>query len=318
MPDATLIEYVADGQNRRIGRKVNGVFTQRFLYQSQLAPVAELDGTGAVVSRFVYGTRVNVPDYMVRGGVTYRIVTDHLGSVRLVINMGTGAVVQQVSYDEFGRETANTNSGFQPFGYAGGLSDPATTLLRFGARDYEPASGRWTAKDPIGFGGGSSNLFGYTGNDPVNFVDPTGKIIFLPILAAAGVGCATGLITDFLAQALEGAACWDVGRSITACVVDAVLGAATAGLDQMVAAVRLARATARSAEVAPTVYRQGTFADEATDWSGNYVKGKQWATENPLTTPDYAKKYGLPAENTGRDWVVSGRVQVSLADLVDA
>lgn len=57
-----------------------------------------------------------------------------------------------------------------------------------------------------------------------------------------------------------------------------------------------------------TVFRQGTFADDAVGWEGNYVKGRQWATDNPLTTPDYAKRYGLPTENTGNpDWVVGGR-----------
>jgi hypothetical protein len=59
-----------------------------------------------------------------------------------------------------------------------------------------------------------------------------------------------------------------------------------------------------------TVFRQGTFPDPATGWKGNYVKGQQWATDNPLTTPDYAQKYGLPSENTGKpDWVVGGQVE---------
>lgn len=59
-----------------------------------------------------------------------------------------------------------------------------------------------------------------------------------------------------------------------------------------------------------TVYRQGTFADESIGWKGNHIKGRQWATDNPLTTPDFAQKYGLPAENTGTpDWVVGGRTQ---------
>ena len=56
-----------------------------------------------------------------------------------------------------------------------------------------------------------------------------------------------------------------------------------------------------------TVYRQGTFSDESIGWKGNYVKGRQWAKENPITTKNYPKKYGLPAENTGKpDWVVGG------------
>jgi hypothetical protein len=46
--------------------------------------------------------------------------------------------------------------------------------VRFGARDYDPETGRWTAKDPILFGGGDTNLYGYVLNDPVNFTDRSG------------------------------------------------------------------------------------------------------------------------------------------------
>jgi len=46
--------------------------------------------------------------------------------------------------------------------------------VRFGARDYDPETGRWTAKDPIGFSGGSAGLYNYVGNDPINGVDPSG------------------------------------------------------------------------------------------------------------------------------------------------
>ena len=172
----TQIAYVIDGQNRRIGKKVNGVLTQGFLYGSQLRPAAELDGSGAVVSRFVYGTRINVPDYMVKGGVTYRLLTDHLGSVRLVVNTTTGAIAQRIDYDEFGQVTQDTNPGFQPFGFAGGLYDPDTKLVRFGARDYDAFTGRWTTKDPIGFAGGRLSFYEYVGNRPLSRTDPFGLI----------------------------------------------------------------------------------------------------------------------------------------------
>jgi RHS repeat-associated protein len=141
---------------------------------------AELDGAGNVVSRFVYGTRVNVPEYLVRHpGVagqeaTYRLVTDHLGSPRLVINTSDGTVVQRMDYDEFGRVLVDTNPGFQPFGFAGGLYDRDTGLVRFGARDYDAMTGRWTAKDPIGFRGGDTNQYAYVGGDPINLIDPNG------------------------------------------------------------------------------------------------------------------------------------------------
>ena len=61
-----------------------------------------------------------------------------------------------------------------PFGFAGGLYDADTKLTRFGYRDYDAYTGKWTAKDPIGFSGGDSNLYGYVLGDPVGFVDPMG------------------------------------------------------------------------------------------------------------------------------------------------
>lgn len=175
LPDGTDIEYVIDGRNRRIGKKVNGNLVQGFLYGSQLEPIAELDGNNNVVSRFVYASKAHVPDYMIKGGATYRIISDHLGSPRVVVNIGTGQVIQAILYDEFGNVISDSNPGFQPFGFAGGLYDPHTKLTRFGARDYDAETGRWTAKDPIGFAGGDTNLFGYVLADPVNNVDINGK-----------------------------------------------------------------------------------------------------------------------------------------------
>jgi RHS repeat-associated protein len=79
-----------------------------------------------------------------------------------------------MDYDEWGRVTFDSNPGFQPFGFAGGLYDRDTGLVRFGARDYDPETGRWTAKDPILFAGGDANLYGYVKNDPVNWIDSSG------------------------------------------------------------------------------------------------------------------------------------------------
>ena len=163
-----------DGRNRRIGKKIDGVLVRGFLYRDQLRPVAEVDASGTVTERFVYGTQGNVPAYLVKDGRTYGIVSDLRGSVRLVVDVDTGDVVQRMDYDEFGRVITDTNPGFQPFGFAGGLYDRDTGLVRFGARDYDPEVGRWTAKDPILFAGGDTNLYGYTLNDPVNGVDPLG------------------------------------------------------------------------------------------------------------------------------------------------
>jgi RHS repeat-associated protein len=173
LTNGVRIEYLVDATGRRLGRKVGGTLTRGWLYQDGLKPVAELDGAGNVVSRFVYGGKANVPEYVVKNGTEYRLITDQLGSVRLVVNAADGSLAQRLDYDEFGRVLNDSNPGFQPFGYAGGLYDPDTGLVRFGARDYDADAGRWMSMDPIGFGGGD-NWYAYCGNEPVNFIDSLG------------------------------------------------------------------------------------------------------------------------------------------------
>jgi RHS repeat-associated protein len=174
LPNGNLVEYVVDGQNRRVGKKINGAWLQKFLSLNDFKPIAELDGGNNIVSLFIYGTQSIVPDYMVKGGITYRFITDGLGSPRLVVDVATGNVIQRMDYDEFGKVILDTNPGFQPFGFAGGLYDQATGLVRFGARDYDADTGRWTAKDPVSFGTSDTNLYDYTVNDPINWIDPQG------------------------------------------------------------------------------------------------------------------------------------------------
>ena len=103
------------------------------------------------------------------------MVVDHLGSVRLVVDVETGDVAQRLDYDALGRVTLNTNPGFQPFGFAGGMYDVDTELVRFGARDYDASTGRWTTKDPMGIRASVTNLYTYALNDPISVKDPLGR-----------------------------------------------------------------------------------------------------------------------------------------------
>ncbi len=134
-----------------------------------------MDSANNVVARYVYGNKANVPEYIVKGDTTYKVISDHLGSVRMLVNTSNGNIAQQINYDAFGNVTyAQNETEFFDFTFASGLYDNDTKLIRFGARDYNPTLGRWISKDPIGFGGGVSNLYEYCVNDPVNFVDPKG------------------------------------------------------------------------------------------------------------------------------------------------
>jgi RHS repeat-associated protein len=114
---------------------------------------------------------------MVAGGQTYRLIKDHLGSVRLVVDQVTGAVAQELMYDTWGRVIVDTNPGFQPFGFAGGLYDPETRLVRFGARDYDAQFGRWSGADQPRVLELETNRYLYAIGDPLNNRDPMGEMI---------------------------------------------------------------------------------------------------------------------------------------------
>jgi RHS repeat-associated protein len=171
-PDVT---YAIDALDRPVVRRRGSDVTARWVWSAeQNGPLAEFDADGDLRSRFVYGTAAWVPDYLVRGGHTYRIVRDRSDSVRAVVEATTGDVVQRLEYDPFGRVLEDTNPGFQPFGYAGGLYDHDTGLTLFGARWYDASVGRWTSSDPASYQGGDTNLYAYALGDPINGIDPSG------------------------------------------------------------------------------------------------------------------------------------------------
>ena len=103
-----MIECAVDGQNRRIGKKVNGTLVQGFLY-------------------------------------TYRIVSDHLGSVRWVMNTADGSIAQRIDCDAFGDILLDINPGFQPFGFA-----EITGMVVGQAHDIEAGGRRPAAGLPSG------------------------------------------------------------------------------------------------------------------------------------------------------------------------
>ena len=111
----------------------------------------------------------------------------------------------------------DTNPGFQPFGFAGGLYDADTDLVRFGLRDYLPLTGQWTARDPAGFQGAQFSLYSYLGNDPVNSMDPLWSGL-LEGLASAGtiVGGGILLFVTLPAVTVSGTAIAGIGGAIVA------------------------------------------------------------------------------------------------------
>jgi RHS repeat-associated protein len=173
LPDGKRIEYVCDPLGRRIAKRVNGTVTEKYLWQGTTRLLAVCDGAGSLRMRFEY-VDDRLPVAVTAGGVSYYLGYDQVGSLIAVAD-GSGRVVKRISYDSFGNILEDTQPSFAlPFGFAGGLHDRDTGLVRFGFRDYDPEVGRWTAKDPIGFAGGDTDLYGYVLSSPTNYIDPYG------------------------------------------------------------------------------------------------------------------------------------------------
>lgn len=119
--------------------------------------------------------------------------TDLLGSP-VAGTDATGQVVWKETYLPFGeRLQAQGNRT----GFTGKLQDADTGLQYFGAREYDPAIGRFLSQDPIGFVGsnpGSFNRYGYVNNNPTKYVDPDGQYLDLAVeVVSIGVGVGMGV-----------------------------------------------------------------------------------------------------------------------------
>jgi RHS repeat-associated protein len=184
----TTATYTYDGLRRRTARTQGGQ-TEAYLYGDPANPfrithVRAADGAVTTLRYDDGGLLVALE----RGGERFAVATDQVGSPRLVI-APDGTVAKRIAYDAYGVPTIELGAAFDlPIGFAGGLLDPLTGLVRFGLRDYDPAAGRWTSRDPAGYQGGQLNLYAYVDGDPVGLRDASGLGVVVGSSLFAGIG----------------------------------------------------------------------------------------------------------------------------------
>lgn len=229
LPGGGVAEYQYDVVGRRIGKTVDGQVTY-FIYDGENI-LLETDAAGVVTARYDYGPGRDRPLVQSRGAQSFFYHADHRGSVRRITD-GSGFVVNAYSYDAYGNIESAVEGIPNDFTFTGRERDSETGLYFYRARYYDPATGRFLTKDPLGFASGDGNLFRYAGNNPINRVDPSGRIVIAlgPLLPAIGAGFAAAV--EFVASV--GAVDLVVTAALATAVVlqgERVLEQATAGDD---------------------------------------------------------------------------------------
>jgi RHS repeat-associated protein len=172
--DSHTIEYLYDAQDKRVGKKIDGIKIERYIYDGEdIALVVTVQGT--LIERYLYGDSTDNVLAVERDGTISWSLADRQGSIVDLVDEG-GTVLNHFVYDSFGSRTAATGVEFR-YGYTGRELDRETGLYYYRARYYEPTTGRFISEDPMGFGAGDTNLYRYVGNNATNFTDPTGMTI---------------------------------------------------------------------------------------------------------------------------------------------
>ncbi len=206
-----LGDYLYDALNRRIA--VITPSETLWTYYSKVHPFVEyLDSDTVPFRTYLYADQYDELIAMHQQGEgTLWAVTDHLGTVHQWLDK-SGNVVGTYQYDTFGNILTTTGIAqtlkLVPT-FTGRPWDAETGLYYYRTRHYDPALGRFTSEDTIGFVGGDPNLYRYVQNKPLGFSDPTGmtSAVEYAVLITKEIGksCKFAIPIHTLFQAIKNA-----------------------------------------------------------------------------------------------------------------
>lgn len=175
--------YRYDGLGRRIEKVANGQ-TKRYIYDGEDI-LLEYDGSNVLQARYTHGPGIDEPIAVTKGGSTFFYHQDGLGSVTDLTD-SAGATAKSYSYDAYGNIVDQTGAVDQSYTYTGREFDSESGLYYLRARYYDPTTGRFLQKDPIGFNGGDFTLYAYARGNASNRSDPFG--LAPPPIMPTGIG----------------------------------------------------------------------------------------------------------------------------------
>ncbi|WP_026733597.1 RHS repeat-associated core domain-containing protein [Fischerella sp. PCC 9605] len=248
-PNGVETEYEYDALGNRIATIYDGDRTEYLIDPFGLGDVVgEYDEEGNLVANYAHG--LGLESRTDESNATAFYDFNDLGST-VSLTDSEGQTLNQYAYAPFGQEVQKTEVIANPFEFVGefGVTEEPNGLDFMRARYYDSLLGRFTSPDPIGLAGGDTNLYRYTFNSPVNYIDPSGEIPAVVLLPLIGAGSEVAFsVVDSLARGER----VTVGQVIGAAFKGAVIGLFGPGVGT--AGSLLGRAVARN--ISTTIGRE--------------------------------------------------------------
>jgi len=214
-----------------------------------------------------------------RGNTVQRVFGGMISSSRM--SDAYGATTEVVNVLPVPGKNAGPPPILDPFGFGGKwgyYTDEETGLVLCTFRYYDPRTGRWLTRDPIGYDGGT-NLYEFCANNPVTGVDPSGLIVNFLVGAGTSVGIGIGVATAEYMMTGK----WNYSWGQAA--FDAATGAIGVGVVSKLAKLR---AGEKLAEAGVKLFWHGSAERVANKVAGGILEGGagamggQWATPIPV------------------------------------
>ena len=163
----TNAQYRYDASNLRMEKTVNGT-TTHYLWDGDQV-LNEYNADGSVKANYFLGLG---REAIKTGGNWYLYLNDTHGSVTGLLDTA-GNRVASYTFGDYGETLTEQGTVYNPFRWNGEQQDPESGLYYLRNRYYQPSTGRFMQRDPIGYEGGL-NLYAYCNGDPIQGSDPDG------------------------------------------------------------------------------------------------------------------------------------------------
>ena len=163
---STILQNGYDGNGMRIKNVENGQTTYYVFLGNN--PLMEYSAATGNYTYFIYSGDKMIAEET--NGVVKYHHSDHLGSTRLVTDT-SGNVVATYKFNPYGDTNSYSGSFNTEYQFTGKSFDSGVGLSYYGARWYDPETGRFITQDPAKQG---LNYYVYANDNPLRYIDPTG------------------------------------------------------------------------------------------------------------------------------------------------